>query len=283
MDPAQRLQGLPVTDHHFHLRPDGRGVAAAEEFARYGGTRLLLVHSPYRDLPPSETEGFRAGYGRTLDLARRVREATGLRVLVALGPHPAELVTLARRLGLERATAVMRRGLEQARDRVEEGAAAAIGEIGRPHFSVDGAVWDRSNELLTVGMSLAREVECPVVLHTEADSPALYEDLATMARGVGLEPARVVKHHADPLVQSDATRGIFPSVVVKGDAAAQSARQGTGFLMETDYLDDPQRPGAVLGPATVPRRSAALLRDGVLDREALHRIHEDNVRRLYGD
>jgi TatD-related deoxyribonuclease len=28
--------------------------------------------------------------------------------------------------------------------------------------------------------------------------------------------------------------------------------------METDYLDDPTRPGAVLGPKTVPRRTQEL-------------------------
>ena len=31
------------------------------------------------------------------------------------------------------------------------------------------------------------------------------------------------------------------------------------WTMETDFLDDPSRPGAVLGPKTVPKRTHALV------------------------
>lgn len=52
--------------------------------------------------------------------------------------------------------------------------------------------------------------------------------------------------------------------------------------METDYLDMKSRPGAVLGPKTVPRRTKALLQNGILSEEDAYKIHRDNVEKVYG-
>jgi TatD-related deoxyribonuclease len=52
--------------------------------------------------------------------------------------------------------------------------------------------------------------------------------------------------------------------------------------METDYLDDLRRPGAVLGPATVPKRTRAMLDDGSFSEEDAFTIHKDNPELVYG-
>ena len=51
--------------------------------------------------------------------------------------------------------------------------------------------------------------------------------------------------------------------------------------METDYIDDPSRPGAVLGPKTVPKTTLALLKEGVLDEEQIYIIHVVNPEKTY--
>ena len=57
--------------------------------------------------------------------------------------------------------------------------------------------------------------------------------------------------------------------------------------METDYMDDPRRPGAVLGPKTVPKRTqvlaTALIDSGEDAEELLHRVHQDLPDSLYGN
>ena len=55
----------------------------------------------------------------------------------------------------------------------------------------------------------------------------------------------------------------------------------SGFFLETDYMDDPRRPGAVLGPKTVPKRTNQLLNMGI-DEELLWRAHQDLPEKLYG-
>ncbi|MFQ5986363.1 MAG: TatD family hydrolase [Thermoplasmata archaeon] len=279
---AGELKGLPITDHHVHLRPSGRGLEAVQEFARAGGTRILLVHVPYEDLPARRPEDFAASYGRTLRMAERVRALGLVEVLVALGPHPAELVPLQGRAGLGRGLEIMRAALEIAQAHVMDGQADAIGEIGRPHWPVDEDLWARSNQLMEYGVELAHDAGCPVILHTESPSPQLFEDLASMADQVGLSRGRVVKHYADASILPRENLGIFPSVIAKGDHTREAASKGTRFLLETDYLDDPRRPGAVLGPSTIPKRTAALLREERVTREDVRRIHEENIVALYG-
>lgn len=280
---AEALKGIPIIDNHVHLRPEGRMDEALAEFAHLGGKRILLVHAPYEDIPPSETGGFRNGYERTLATAERARKHGEVEVHVALGPHPAELLALEEALGLEEAVEVMKSGMEIAAQHVQEGAAMAIGEVGRPHFQVAETVWQASNELMTYGMKLAREVECPIILHTEEATPDMLKEIGKMADRVGLPRKKVVKHYCGPLVLPEENHGTFPSVLARNSWSQQAAEKGTRFLLETDYLDDPKRPGAVLSLKTVPKRCALLLSQGILGREELHRIHGDNVRELYGD
>ena len=51
--------------------------------------------------------------------------------------------------------------------------------------------------------------------------------------------------------------------------------------METDYIDDLLRPGAVLGPKTVPKTTFSLLSNGLLDEEKIHTIHIINPKKTY--
>ena len=53
-----------------------------------------------------------------------------------------------------------------------------------------------------------------------------------------------------------------------------------GFMLETDYMDDLRRPGAVLGPKTVPKLTRQLLEAG-LDEEILYMSHKDLPEQIY--
>ena len=55
----------------------------------------------------------------------------------------------------------------------------------------------------------------------------------------------------------------------------------TRFLMETDYIGDPKRPGAVLGPKTVPKLTKKLLDDGIMSEDQAYHIHVFNNESTY--
>jgi len=272
----------PIFDNHVHLHPKGRNVEAVKEFSRAGGTHLVLCHLPYEDVPIVDRDDFLRSYQITLDLAERCRKETTVGVEVTVGPYPVLLLGLSDRYGLLKAVDIMKGGMEHARDLVAEGRAIGIGEIGRPHFPVSPELWQASNEIMLYGMELASEVGCPVVLHTESATPSSMQEIASMADQAGLDRSKVVKHYCPPLVLPEENSGLFPSVLASRPATTEALQKGTRFMLETDYLDDLQRPGAVMSITTVPKRTKGLLQSGVMSEEQAYMIHQKNPETVYG-
>jgi TatD-related deoxyribonuclease len=102
-----------------------------------------------------------------------------------------------------------------------------------------------------------------------------------MADKAGLLRDKVVKHYSPPLVSTDLNFGLFPSVLASEKNIKEAIKQGTRFMMETDFLDDPKRPGAVLGIKTVPKRTKKLLRDGSITEDDVYTIHQKNPKMVY--
>lgn len=272
---------LPILDNHMHLNPRGRCLDAVKEFVRAGGTHLVLVSLPPWSLGVeiSKPDDYRQVFDKVLKIARRAGEAEKVKVFVVLGVHPAEVNRLSERFGLGRAVEIMKGGLEVACEYVKEGRAVAL-KSGRPHYPVDKEVWEASNDIMRHGFRLAKETGCAVQLHTESATGETLEEIAGIARDGGLHPEKVIKHFAPPMVKVCESVGIFPSVLASEEAVKKALREGARFMMETDYIDDPQRPGAVLGPKTVPKRTKQLIPEW--GEEVFWKLHKENPEKVYG-
>ncbi len=273
---------LPILDDHVHLQPLGRNVEAVKDFERAGGTHLILSHLPYEEVNVSSESDWEQSYDITLRLAEKCRSETKVSVDVTLGPYPVLLLDLEKRFGLARAVEIMKAGMESAQRLVLERKAIAIGEVGRPHFPVPPEIMSASNEVLLHGMRLAKEAGCAIVLHTESATPENMREFALMADSVGLDRGKVVKHYSPPLVLEEENHGLIPSVLASRPNVSEALRKGTRFLMETDFLDDPTRPGAVMSITTVPKRTKGLLESRVMSEEQARVIHQENPRKVYG-
>ena len=227
-------------------------------------------------------QDFRKQYQITLDLADKCRRETSVKVYAMLGPYPGHVAWLWDEQGPEKTIEIMSEGMEIAAELVREGKAIGIGEIGRPHFPVSKEIWAASNETMKLGMRLAKEAGCAVQLHTESAGPDVWKELAEFADSVGLAREKVVKHFSGPDILDAENHGLFPSVLASKDNILAAAEKGSRFTMETDFLDDPRRPGAVLAPATVPRRTRAMLDVGIFTEETVAQIHGDWPRKIYG-
>jgi len=273
----------PILDNHVHLEPiRGRHVDAARDFERAGGTHLIISHLPYVELRVRSEGDFRRGFDQTIAVKDRVNAETGVKAHATVGPYPVELLGLGKVHGLARAKEIMLAGMDLAAEYVRDGKALAIGEVGRPHFPVSADELAASNDIMFHAMRLARENGCAVVLHTESASPASMKEIAEMADRAGLPRHRVVKHYSPPLILPEENHGLMPSVLSGRDAVKEALSKGTRFLMETDFLDDPDRPGAVMAITTVPKRVRMFLEQGTMTEEQVHKIHVDNPRATYG-
>lgn len=271
-----------VLDDHMHLSPRGDPEQAVKEFEEAGGTHVLspnLLQSGY-DLDVREGEDYRALFEAHVELVESID--SDVEIYPIVGVHPAEITRLAGRMGLEGAEVAISRGLEIASDFAEDGRAVAIGEIGRPHYDVEQKFIDAANSLMKKGFRLAAEVGCAVQLHTERMTPEKVAEIALMAEGEGLDPGRVVHHFCPPLVDECEEVGTVPSVLARRDTSEEAASKGDRFMLETDFLDDPGRPGTVLAPGTVPKRTSELLGEGFLSEESAERMHRSLPEQVYG-
>ncbi|WP_121822602.1 TatD family hydrolase [Halostella salina] len=267
----------PVLDNHLHLDPDnGRGIEAVEEFARSGGTHLLVVNKPswHLGVEPKVGEDFRPVFDRTIATVERASAVLDGKAWPVLGVHPGLISRLVDDRGMSPADArdLMAAGVEVASEYVADGPAVAI-KSGRPHYDVSDAVWDASNEVMRTAFERGAAVDCAVQLHTEASEDLT--EVAEWAVDAGLDRERVVKHYA-----TGRLAGPTPSVMSEKERLEVAAESDAPFLMETDFVDDPDRPGAVLGPKTVPRRVRWLLSEGYDG--AVERAHVTTPERIYG-
>ena len=141
---------------------------------------------------------------------------------------------------------------------------------------------EAANRLFEHAMALARDVGCAVVVHSESTTPQVCADIAGRARRAGLREERIVKHYSPPLVLPEENDGLMPSVLASRRFCREAAAKGDRFMLETDYLDDPRRPGAVMALTTVPKRSYGLLQEGSFTEALLERVHVHWPKVAYG-
>ncbi|QLK26385.1 TatD family hydrolase [Natrinema zhouii] len=271
------IDETPVLDDHLHLDPDNhRGIDAVRDFARLGGTHLLVVNKPswHLGVEAESGEDFREVFERTIEIVTEASSELEGRAWPVLGVHPGLISRLVddRDFVPAEARDLMQAGIDVAAEYVESGDALAL-KSGRPHYEVDDDVWAASNAVMRRAFEHGADLECAVQLHTEAS-----EDLSAVAEwaeDAGMPAHRVVKHYAGGRLE-----GPTPSVMCEKDRLETAAERGEPFLMETDYIDDPDRPGAVLGPKTVPRRVRWLLENG--HDTAVRIAHVETPKRVYG-
>jgi TatD-related deoxyribonuclease len=211
-----------------------------------------------------------------------VTRETGVIVYPVVAPYPVDLLSQVDEVGERSARELQEAALDVAGRMVEEQRAVALGEVGRPHFEVPESVATVGEAVFRHALEVARDADCPVVIHSEDLNPGAYRALAEFAARASFPVERLVKHYARQVLPPKDLGGVVPSYVARRETVAQATAQPGPWLLETDYLDDPRRPGAVLDLTTVPRRAAALAVQG---NEALDRLRipfVETIERVYG-
>lgn len=277
------MENIIITDNHIHVDPkNGEGpLEVAKKFWNAGGSVMIIPNKP------TWTVGASCNFDKAMSLvikyADEINKNTDVKAFPVVGAHPAELSRRVENgMELETAASMMQITLESAQKLVIEGKAVGIGEIGRPHYKVSSEEMEIHNKLMVYAMELAKDADCPVQLHTESAGEGQFLEFAQMADMAGLKRSKVIKHFSGPFVSHEENHGLTPSLIATKDVISKGIKKGNNFLMETDYLDMNSRPGAVLGPKTVPRRTKDFLQKGIFTEEDVYKIHVENVEKIYG-
>ncbi|MGC8913213.1 MAG: TatD family hydrolase [Thermoplasmata archaeon] len=271
---------IPVLDDHIHLSPAGGNVESVKRFERAGGTHCIIVNMPYAGMEALKNRCFIPQYEETIRLCKKVNLETGVKAFAVVGPYPVELLSLAEKYGLEKAKEIMLKGIDDAAGFIKERNAIGFGEIGRPHFEVSKDILEASNEVMEYAFKTAKSLDCAVVLHTERAKKQVYAEIVAIASNSGIDKRKVVKHFASVETISD-SRGITPSVLASREILKPELYEKPNFMLETDFLDDFKRPGAVLDITTVPKRVRQLIEMGIGEEKILE-IMKDLPEKVYG-
>ena len=284
----------PIIDQHMHLDRTNLFLDAIADFSSSGGTGIMLVHKPsFSHSLPVDLEGYRGAYSDTISMAEEVRKEFGLGVGVVLGPHPVAWEKQIPELGVKASSELHLEAVSLALEYIDSGHAHCLGEVGRPHYPVEEEIWERANDLLLEILSMASTSGTSVQLHVEEKDERTYSELSKLCMSSGISSERAIRHFAPPNVSADFTHGLSATVNVgKGsiETIVETAREAASpWGMETDFLDDNRRPGAVLGPKTVPKRTqqlcSSLLSEGWSENEVeslLTKVHSEWPESLYG-
>ncbi|MFZ8808238.1 MAG: TatD family hydrolase [Pyrobaculum sp.] len=279
---------MAVFDNHAHANEfTGWGVVeVTRRFRAAGGRGIVFVALLTWSIGgrPGDREWVVRLYDHAVRNAEVARGA-GLVSGAVVGLHPAECVRLLEAgWGVGEVEGFMRWAVDLAARYVEEGRAVGLGEFGRPHWPVDGRVVDLCNRVVLYALERARDVGAAVHLHLERGGQATVDSVVELVKRAGVDPARVVMHHIEGALAGYAyARGLSPSVPVGRRGEFEDAlRAGSVFVVESDYLDDKSRPGAVIPPWTLASKLRQYVAKGVLSADDMYKICVENVRRIYG-
>ncbi|BBE42595.1 TatD family hydrolase [Conexivisphaera calida] len=264
---------LPAADNHAHANPV-KGLGAREisrRFRESGGSLIIFVALPSWSLglTPGSRDDLRKAY---LIVVRSVQEAVeeGLLSAAILGLHPAEVYELMRAgRSPDEVLEFGRFSVDLAADMVDKGLAVGYGEYGRPHWNADPLVVEICDRITLMALEAARDHGGVVHVHSERAGPDTVARMHSMATSVGLDPSKIVLHHALPIAIGPASsRGMTASIPAgrKGELE-EAIGSGPRFVVESDFMDDPERPGAVITPWGLSRRIHRLLRSGVMSQQ----------------
>jgi len=277
-----------ISDNHAHIN-EVKGLGALEvgtRFKRAGGSLIVVVSLLTWSIgeAPGSKDGVVKLYEMTIKSVQKLR-SLGVRALAVLGFHPAECSKLYE-IGwsVEEVEEFARWAIDLAGRYIREGRAVGIGEVGRPHWPAPRELVELCNRVMEYAISIAKDLGAVVHLHLERGGSRTVEDVHRIVSRVGARKHSVILHHAEPKVLEMAyQRGLIASIPAKTNELKEALRHEPVFLIESDYLDDRSRPGAVVPPWTLARKLVRMVENGEISEETLYRICFENMRVVYGD
>ncbi|MEZ0248469.1 MAG: TatD family hydrolase, partial [Thermoproteus sp.] len=278
---------MRIFDNHAHANEKtGLGVEeVAKRFKRAGGSGIIFVALLTWSIggAPGDKDWVVKLYEHTVRNAEAAR-ALGLVSGAVVGVHPAECMSL---LDAGWSEAEVERFMEWTVDLaaryVAEGRAVGFGEYGRPHWDVDPAKIELCNRVIEYVMARARDVGAVVHLHLERRGEATVRSIAEIARRANARPGSIVMHHIEPRAAALARElGLMPSIPIgrRGELEEALALRPI-YLIESDYIDDNKRPGAVIPPWTLANKMRRAVEAGLISEAYVDELFK-NAEATYG-
>ena len=276
---------MMFSDAHCHVNPvKGMGAAKiGERFRKSGGWFIGLVY-----LPPWHfgLDGGLSAYEKCFNILveskRRIKEK-GLECILFLGFHPTEVDWYARRgMKLDEIKRLGQKVIDLVAQYINNGLAEGIGEVGRQHYPTSPRYLSIAEEVTLYALERAADLNVPVHLHLEQKGLLTLNWVLKIINETGVKKDKVIIHHIDPsLLHHVIEKGLWSTVLASKRTLRDAVKNPPYYLIESDFLDDPNRPRAVIVPWSIPRAWAHVLSKQLCTEEYVQKINVDNVKKVY--
>lgn len=280
-------KSVAFADGHMHSNPvKGMGMAAiGKKFVGVGGWFVAVV-----SLPPHHF-GFDDnfdGYVRAFDVL--VRECNtgkelGLEVVCFAGIHPAAIENS---ISMNPKDSVKVLGkaftvLDYVAKLVRNGFVDGFGEVGRPHYKTIPEAFVVNNIVMTYALVLAKDLGVPVHLHLEQGGEITVMDIDRTISTIGIDKDKVVLHHLDvATAKASQAHTLVFTIPGKHPILKEVFRSlRPTYMIESDFIDDPKRPGVSSYPWDIVENQKRLLNEGLVDEEYIYKLNIDVVVKTY--
>ena len=274
------------TDAHSHINPiKGLGPSVVgKKFKKNDGWLIVLVTLSPRhfDINGFDIDSYQRTFNIMIDSCKIYKEL-GLNCKLHLGFHPSD-VDYYSSLGikLNKIEAVGSKVINLIRKLIEDGKADGIGEVGRQHYETLPENKEVTEKIMKLALEAAKDLDVPIHLHLEKPSEELINNILDIVKDIGTHRRKVILHHfSAKLIPNVIKSGLNLTIVGKMSELNEAVRYPPYYLVESDYLDDPKRPGAVIVPWTIPRNFKRLIRKGKCNESYIHKINVENILRIY--
>jgi TatD-related deoxyribonuclease len=270
----------------------GHGASKiAERFKKEGGWFMALVSlSPWHyALEFNKFESYKEVIDILLNECKAAEEV-GVKVSCFSGFHPADVDTLIDKYKLD-PLEVLELGLQvidYVGELCKEGVLDGIGEVGRQHYRTSPERVVISEFILRRALEVAKDNGCKIHLHLENQGAVTVElvlrEISSLNISLEDMKDKVLFHHFKPSLTKEALRRGFYSTIPGIPRLLEFAfRELEPFYMiESDHIDDPARPGSVVYPWEMVRAERSLLRRGLVSEDYLYKVNVENVVKFYG-
>lgn len=242
-------------------------------------------------LPPHHFDFDDSFEGHVKAIEVLVRECSlakemGLKVKCFAGVHPASIeneISKDPKRGLEIVEKAIRI-LDHVAKLISEGLVDGFGEVGRPHYKASPEAFVANHILLHHALELARDLSAPIHLHLEQGGALTAANVERLVEIFKIKRELVIMHHLDlSTAKAAQERGLVFTIPGKRGLLKEAFRSlRPSYMVESDFIDDPKRPGVSAYPWEMVERQRGLLSEGVIDYEYLYKLNVDNVVMVYG-
>ncbi|MCS7367467.1 MAG: TatD family hydrolase [archaeon YNP-WB-062] len=278
---------LLFADGHMHSNPvKGLGIRSiAKRFKQYGGWFIAIVSlSPQHYGFELTLDGYRKSVEIVISECRAAYEE-GLKVACFAGVHPADIDQLISQdpKKSNKVIALAINIVNHIAEMIKEGLLNGIGEIGRPHYKALPESFIANSIVMRYAMNVARDLQCLVHLHLEQGGYITIYDVNEIITLAKLSKDNVIIHHSDILTAHYAQEfGFMFTIPGKLPVLAEAFKRfEPSYTIESDFIDDPKRPGVSSYPWQIIENQRKLLDEGLISEEYLYKLNVDNIAKAY--